>query len=57
MAPLGNFELLQVAIMNGADSVCFGVDQLNMPVGACINFTLEGFIEIIKRGEAKKEIL
>ena len=30
MAPAGNFESLQAALDNGADSVYFGVEQLNM---------------------------
>lgn len=41
MAPAGNFESLQAAIQNGADSVYFGVEQLNMRARASINFTLE----------------
>jgi len=49
MAPAGNFESLQAAIMNGADSVYFGVDQLNMRARASINFTIEDLPEIVKR--------
>ncbi len=49
MAPAGNFESLQAAIMNGADSVYFGVDQLNMRARASINFTIEDLLEIVKR--------
>ncbi len=30
MAPAGNFECLQAAIEGGADSVYFGVGNLNM---------------------------
>ena len=41
MAPAGNYESLQAAIDNGADSVYFGVEQLNMRARASINFTLE----------------
>ena len=41
MAPAGNFESLQAAIDNGADSVYFGVEQLNMRARASINFTLD----------------
>ncbi len=49
MAPAGNFESLQAAIDNGADSVYFGVDQLNMRARASINFTMDDLSEIIKR--------
>ncbi|MBT8307403.1 MAG: U32 family peptidase [Maribacter sp.] len=49
MAPAGNFESLQAAIANGADSVYFGVEQLNMRARASINFTLEDLPEIAKR--------
>ena len=54
MAPAGNFESLQAAIDNGADSVYFGVDQLNMRARASINFTLDDLPEIVKRCEEKK---
>lgn len=53
MAPAGNFESLQAAIDNGADSVYFGVDQLNMRARASINFTIEDLPEIAKRCSAK----
>ena len=49
MAPAGNFESLQAAIDNGADSVYFGVDQLNMRARASINFTIADLDEIAKR--------
>ncbi len=54
MAPAGSFESLQAAITNGADSVYFGVDQLNMRARASINFTIEDLPEIVKRCEEKK---
>ena len=54
MAPAGSFESLQAAITNGADSVYFGVDQLNMRARASINFTIDDLPEIVKRCEAKK---
>ena len=54
MAPAGNFESLQAAIDNGADSVYFGVEQLNMRARASINFTLDDLPEIVKRCEAKQ---
>ena len=46
MAPAGNFESLQAALDNGADSVYFGVEQLNMRARASINFTLDDLEEI-----------
>ncbi len=49
MAPAGNFESLQAAIDNGADSVYFGVEQLNMRARSTINFTLEDLPEITRR--------
>lgn len=49
MAPAGNFESLQAALDNGADSIYFGVDQLNMRARATINFTLEDLPEIARR--------
>ncbi|MGV6828427.1 MAG: peptidase U32 family protein [Flavobacteriales bacterium] len=53
MAPAGSFESLQAAIDNGADSVYFGVEQLNMRARASINFTLEDLPEIVSRCEEK----
>jgi U32 family peptidase len=53
MAPAGNFESLQAAIDNGADSVYFGVEQLNMRARASINFTMDDLPEIAKRCGAK----
>ena len=55
MAPAGNFESLQAALDNGADSVYFGVEQLNMRARASINFTLDDLTEIAKRC-AKKNV-
>ncbi|HIP36254.1 MAG TPA: U32 family peptidase [Crocinitomix sp.] len=49
MAPAGNWESLQAAINAGADSVYFGIDQLNMRARASINFTLGDLKEIAKR--------
>ena len=53
MAPAGNFESLQAALDNGADSIYFGVEQLNMRARATINFTMEDLKEITKRCNAK----
>ncbi|WP_179317115.1 peptidase U32 family protein [Winogradskyella undariae] len=54
MAPAGNFESLQAALDNGANSIYFGVEQLNMRARASVNFTLDDLPEIVKRCEAKK---
>ena len=53
MAPAGNFESLQAALDSGADSVYFGVEQLNMRARASMNFTLDDLEEISKRCKAK----
>ncbi|MFB9051931.1 peptidase U32 family protein [Formosa undariae] len=53
MAPAGNFESLQAALDNGANSVYFGVEQLNMRARATVNFTLDDLPEIATRCEAK----
>ena len=53
MAPAGNFESLQAALDNGADSVYFGVEQLNMRARSSINFTLDDLEEISRRCKAK----
>ncbi|KAA3627470.1 MAG: U32 family peptidase [Bacteroidetes bacterium] len=53
MAPAGSFESLQAAIDNGADSVYFGIEQLNMRARSSINFTLEDLKEIARRCNEK----
>lgn len=53
MAPAGGFDSLQAAIDNGADSVYFGVEQLNMRARASINFTIRDLPEIAKRCKEK----
>lgn len=53
MAPAGNFESLQAALDNGADSVYFGVEQLNMRARSSINFTLHDLDEISRRCREK----
>ncbi len=49
MAPAGSFEAMQAAIQSGADSIYFGVDQLNMRARATMNFTLDDLEEIAQR--------
>jgi len=41
MAPVGSYEALSAAIKAGADSVYFGIEQLNMRARSSINFTLD----------------
>ncbi|PCI01492.1 MAG: collagenase-like protease [Flavobacteriaceae bacterium] len=53
MAPAGNFESMQAALDNGADSIYFGVEQLNMRARASVNFTLDDLQEISDRCKAK----
>lgn len=49
MAPAGGFDAMQAAIDNGADSIYFGVDQLNMRARATMNFTLGDLEEIAEK--------
>ncbi|MDQ1857382.1 peptidase U32 family protein [Chryseobacterium sp. WLY505] len=49
MSPAGDFISLQAAIDNGADSVYFGVEQLNMRARATMNFTIDDLPEIAAR--------
>ena len=46
MAPAGSYESLMAAIQGGADSVYFGVGQLNMRAASSNNFTLEDLRKI-----------
>jgi U32 family peptidase len=46
MAPAGSWESLQAALQGGADSIYFGIEQLNMRARASNNFTLEDLVEI-----------
>ncbi len=49
MAPAGGFDAMQAAFDNGADSIYFGVDQLNMRARATMNFTLGDLEEIAQK--------
>ena len=49
MAPAGDFESLQAALDNGADSIYFGVEQLNMRARSTVNFSLEDLPTIAQR--------
>ena len=47
MAPAGNFESLMAAIKSGANSVYFGVEQLNMRARAANNFVISDLDKIV----------
>ncbi len=46
MAPVGSYEALSAALKAGADSVYFGIEQLNMRARSSINFTLDDLQKI-----------
>lgn len=46
MAPVGSFESLQAAIQAGANSVYFGIEQLNMRARSIANFSIDDLPEI-----------
>lgn len=48
MAPAGNFESMMAAIQGGADSVYFGIEQLNMRARATMNFTMDDLEAVSK---------
>jgi len=48
MSPAGSFESLRAAIQGGADSVYFGVEQLNMRARSGNNFTINDLKEIMQ---------
>ena len=48
MAPAGNFECLRAAIQGGADSVYFGVGNLNMRSHSANNFAPEDLAEVCR---------
>ncbi|MBP5334159.1 MAG: U32 family peptidase [Bacteroidales bacterium] len=48
MAPAGNFECLRAAIQGGADSVYFGVGQLNMRSHSANNFSPADLAEVCR---------
>lgn len=49
MSPAGGFDCMQAAIDNGADSIYFGVEQMNMRARATMNFTMEDLPEVARR--------
>ncbi len=48
MCPAGNFECLQAAIQGGANSVYFGVGNLNMRSRSANNFAAEDLAEVVR---------
>jgi putative protease len=48
MAPVGSFESLAAAIQGGANSVYFGIEQLNMRANSANNFTTDDLKEIVR---------
>lgn len=59
MAPAGSYESLVAAVQGGADSVYFGVDQLNMRAHAAGNFTfkdINGIAEFTRNHNIKAYI-
>ena len=47
MAPVGCYESLAAAVQAGADSIYFGVEQLNMRARSSFNFTLDDLSRIV----------
>lgn len=47
MAPVGSYESLTAAIQGGADSIYFGIEQLNMRARSSANFTSEDLPKIV----------
>lgn len=47
MAPVGSYESLMAAIQGGANSVYFGIEQLNMRARSSANFTTEDLPKIV----------
>ncbi|HFB61643.1 MAG TPA: U32 family peptidase, partial [Bacteroidetes bacterium] len=46
MAPVGSYESLMAAIQGGADSIYFGIENLNMRSRSSKNFTLDDLVKI-----------
>ena len=46
MAPAGSYDCLVAAIQGGADSVYFGVENLNMRAASSKNFSLDDLPKI-----------
>lgn len=48
MAPVGSYESLMAAVQGGANSVYFGIEQLNMRARSSANFTEDDLPEIVR---------
>ncbi|NHU72600.1 U32 family peptidase [Candidatus Sulcia muelleri] len=53
LAPVGSFEALEAAINSGADSIYFGLDQLNMRTRSVNNFYISDIPFIVKQCQNK----
>lgn len=53
LAPVGSFEALEAAINSGADSIYFGLDQLNMRTRSVNNFSISDIPFIVKQCKNK----
>jgi len=47
-APAGSYESLMAAVQGGADSIYFGIEQLNMRARSAFNFTRQDLPDIVK---------
>ncbi len=54
MSPAGSFESLRAALDAGADSVYFGVEQLNMRARSANNFLIEDLPKIVELCKRRK---
>jgi putative protease len=52
MAPVGSYESLQAAVQGGANSVYFGIENLNMRSKSTFNFTVDDLKEITRKCRA-----
>ncbi len=48
MSPVGSYEMLRAAIQGGANSVYFGIENLNMRSKSSKNFTIEDLKKIVE---------
>ncbi len=48
LSPAGDFESLAAAVRNGADSIYFGIGELNMRARASANFTLKDIAAVTR---------
>jgi putative protease len=52
LAPAGSYESLTAAAQGGADSVYFGIEQLNMRARSSSNFTADDLPRIVSESKA-----